>query len=267
MVFNKLKMAAIAALTFAAVSCSNDTDSMDQPATLTVNLTDAPGDYQEVNIDVQDVMISTEDGGWESLANVNAGVYNLLDFTNGLDTLLTSSDMPAQSISQIRLMLGSNNTVMIDSVVYDLDTPSAEQSGLKLNVNAELEAGQEYAIWLDFDAGKSIVETGSGTYSLKPVIRTYTQAVTGTIQGSVCLIDSTVYIELTDQDGVTYGTYADTETGDYQINGLAPGTYSIIASAGEGYTTAQASDATVVAGETQIVEEICLSSSTTDETY
>ena len=92
MVFNKLKMAAIAALTFAAVSCSNDSDSdaMDQPATLTVNLIDAPGDYQEVNIDVQDVMISTEDGGWESLANVNAGVYNLLDFTNGLDTLLTS---------------------------------------------------------------------------------------------------------------------------------------------------------------------------------
>ncbi|MGB0838041.1 MAG: DUF4382 domain-containing protein [Flavobacteriaceae bacterium] len=261
MAIKNFKFAALAVVLFSAISCSKDSDST-KPATLTVNLTDAPGDYQQVNIDVQDVLISSSDDTWESLSNVNVGVYNLLDFTNGVDTLLTSSTLEAKNISQIRLLLGSNNTVMIDSVLYDLDTPSAEQSGLKLNVNADLEAGIEYAIWLDFDAGKSIVETGNGSYKLKPVIRTYTQALTGSIQGSVCLLDSSVYISLSNDSGETFGTYADVTTGAYQINGLEPGTYTLTATAGDNYQTVQLEDIVIESGDSEIMDEICLESST-----
>jgi hypothetical protein len=58
----------------------------------------------------------------------------------------------------------------VDGVSYPLSTPSAEQSGLKLQVNATLEAGVVYTILLDFDANKSIVVTGNNTYKLKPVV-------------------------------------------------------------------------------------------------
>ena len=131
-----------------------------------VYLTDAPGKYEEVLIDIQEVKVhvDAEDstGGWQDIENVNAGIYNLLDFTNNLDTLLASEEFPSGHISQMRLVLGDNNKVKRDGIYYDLKTPSAQQSGLKLNIHADLEEDIEYDIWIDFDAEKSIVETGNG---------------------------------------------------------------------------------------------------------
>ncbi len=48
----------------------------------------------------------------------NQGIYNLLEFVNGQDTLIVDEDIPSGYISQIRLVLGENNTVMVDSVVH-----------------------------------------------------------------------------------------------------------------------------------------------------
>src|SRR6188474_3817123 len=96
------------------LACSDDEQ---QTARLDVRLTDAPGDYQEVNIDIQGVEVHTEDGsqnsGWTTLDAQN-GVYNILELTNGLDTLLASTELPPGKVSQIRLILGDNNTVVVD---------------------------------------------------------------------------------------------------------------------------------------------------------
>jgi hypothetical protein len=69
-----------------------------------------------------------------------------LDFTNGLDTLLGSTVLPAGKISQMRLVLGSRNTVNIDGTISDLKTPSAQQSGLKFKIDATLKAGITYDV-------------------------------------------------------------------------------------------------------------------------
>jgi len=68
------------------------------------------------------------------------------------------------------LVLGENNTIGVDGEIYDLETPRAQTSGLKIQIHAELEADQSYKILLDFDADNSIIETGNGKYKLKPVI-------------------------------------------------------------------------------------------------
>src|SRR5438045_1280754 len=151
--------AAIFSLTLAitalfVVSCSEDKDG--QSAHLQVRMTDAPADYQEVIVDVQDVQVnstSDEDKGWISL-DVNKGQYDLLELTNGLDTLLGTAEIPAGHISQIRLVLGTNNSIKVGGVVQALTTPSAQQSGLKVNVNTDFEAGKTYTILLDFDAAR-----------------------------------------------------------------------------------------------------------------
>src|SRR5690606_12591339 len=77
-------------LLFIASSCSDDDNDSKLPgdgtAKVQVVLVDAPGDYEEVNVDIQDVMINrTEDGenGWVSLTDVEAGVYDLLKLTGG----------------------------------------------------------------------------------------------------------------------------------------------------------------------------------------
>jgi hypothetical protein len=107
-----------------------------------------------------------------------------------------------------------------------MDTPSAEESGLKLNVHETLQSGVVYTIWLDFDANKSIVETGSGTYKLKPVIRTFTQANTGAIKGVVSPIGTQPYVMATNGTD-TLGTYA-AANGSFLIPGVPAGSWSVV---------------------------------------
>lgn len=201
------------------------------PSRLTVMLTDDPAIYDSVDIDIQDIRVNASneaDKGWMSLPLNRKGIYNLLDFQNGLDTLLSSTELPAGTISQIRLVLGENNSVVINGERYPLSTPSSQQSGLKLNVHAELFSGIEYKLWIDFDAGRSIVESGNGAYILKPVIRTYTEATTGGLKGIVLPagINSTVYAIQNIADTVG-SAMPDATTGAFYIGGLAAGDYNI----------------------------------------
>lgn len=191
-----------------------------------IYLTDAPGPFQEVNVDVQEVEIHSSGGGWQTLPILNPGIYNLLEYTNGLDTLILNDSLPVGTISQIRLILGSNNTIMVDSVVYPLSTPSAEQSGLKLQIHEKLEAGVTYAITLDFDVAKSVIKTGNGTYKLKPVIRTLVETVdVGGIDGVLVPGAITPMYAIMGTD--TIGAMSNAN-GDFLIQGLLPGTYSLL---------------------------------------
>src|SRR5690606_31685127 len=61
----------------------------------------------------------------------------------------------------------------------------AMQSGLKFNIHQDLAVNGVYRMWIDFDAARSIVEQGNGSYSLKPVIRTYLEETDGRIRGVV----------------------------------------------------------------------------------
>jgi hypothetical protein len=149
----------------------NDTAYATDTTVLQIHLTDGPGDYQEVNVDIQEVRLkfANDSSQWLSLAT-NTGIYNLLDFQNGLDTILAFGPVPLDVLKEVRLLLGPANTVMVDSVLYDLETPSAEQSGLKIKIDKSLGLVLD-SLTLDFDAEKSIVKTGNGKFILKPVIK------------------------------------------------------------------------------------------------
>lgn len=180
-------------------------------------------------LDVQDVQINvTGDGdeGWQSLANVKKGVYNVLDLVNDKDTLLASADIPSGRLHQIRLVLGPNNSVNVNGTSIPLETPSGQQSGLKLNIQQDVMSGLLYTLLLDFDAAKSIVKTGNGKYILKPVIRTVVQAAGGSIAGYVKPFDiRTAVIAINGNDTVA-STFTST-TGAYLLKGLAAGSYDL----------------------------------------
>src|SRR5882757_8515091 len=86
---------------------------------LQVMLTDDPATYDAVYIDVQkiEVNVSSDSGtnsGWQTINVLHPGIYNLLNFSNGIDTLLAAADLPAGALSQMRMVLGSNNSVVIN---------------------------------------------------------------------------------------------------------------------------------------------------------
>lgn len=225
-------------------------DSDDKNARIQVWLTDAPGDFEEVNVNIENVQVHVGDGesesGWRTL-NVNKGVYNLLELTNGLDTLLGEIEIPAGKISQIRLVLGEGNTIKVGGKIFDLSTPSAQQSGLKLQVHETLLEGVTYKILIDFDAARSIVLTGNGQYKLKPVIRTVTEAMDGAIKGIVAPkeISTAIYaISGTDTVASTFNDPA----GAFLIRGLAAGTYNVVFVPGGSYQTIQKSNVSVSLG-------------------
>ncbi|HEX2936098.1 MAG TPA: DUF4382 domain-containing protein [Bacteroidales bacterium] len=217
-----LLLSAASVLLFA---CTKDGD---QNVTMKVHLTDAPGDYEQVLIDIQDLQIHvTGDGnenGWQSLP-VEKGVYNLLDFRNGMDALLATTTLPAGKISQMRLVLGSNNQIKKEGTLYNLETPSAQQSGLKFNIDATLTEGITYELWIDFDAARSIVENGSNQYILRPVIRTFTKATSGAIKGVVSPAEALPVVKAI-ANGDTVTTIA-SEDGNFLLQGLNAGTWKV----------------------------------------
>lgn len=196
-----------------------------------VRLTDAPGDYEAVWIDVQDVLIkreadTTEEGGWESLPGVQRGTYNLLELVDGRDTMLVDAVIPSGTIHQLRLVLGDDNWITVNGEDIALKTPSAQQSGLKLKIDAEVTPGIVYGLVLDFDVAKSIVKAGnSGKYILKPVIRTFLDAQGGNLQGSV-LPDTVQTAILAIADGDTVSTYT-SEDGGFLFRSINPGSYEL----------------------------------------
>ena len=232
-------------------------DSEDKTARIQVWLTDSPGDYQEVNIDIQEVNVHADEGGWISLTMINKGVYNILDLTNGLDTLLAEATLPAGKISQIRLVLGNNNSVKIGDEIKSLQTPSAQQSGLKLQVHQTLEEGILYKILLDFDAARSIVHTGNQQHILKPVIRTITEAQSGAIKGIVEPADSSPAIFAIQGMDTLGAAYSDS-IGRFLIRGLSAGTFRVSFEPNENYTPYSLDNVEVKIGEATDLQTIVI---------
>lgn len=229
---NVLPLLGIVMLAFMLNSCTKSNAANDQASKLNIYLTDAPGNYQAVWIDIQQVMVKNSDDnsdkGWISVPLLRPGRYNLLELRNGKDTVLGGVSLPSGPVSQIRLILGADNQLVLeDGTTVDLKTPSAQESGLKLNVHADLVAGIPYELVMDFDAARSIVKAGnSGQYLLKPVIRTFVKAAGGAIQGVVLPGDANAHVMAI--AGVdTLGAIPDA-SGAYKFWGIPANTYTLI---------------------------------------
>jgi uncharacterized membrane protein YkoI len=115
--------------------------------------------------------VKGEDGFEEIALETNTGIYDLLDFQNGIDTLIAMADIQLGRIREVRLILGGNNTVVVDGQTHELKIPSSGQSGLKIKACLDLGPMTEFDLLLDFDAGASIHRTGNGKYIMRPVIK------------------------------------------------------------------------------------------------
>lgn len=211
---------------FSFEACKKDKNNNSSTARINMRLTDGPADYDAVYIDVQEVQFKMQGHSTISINPYRRGMYNILNFRNGTDTLLLNVDLPMGNVEQIRLILGPDNYVVDDGVYYKMNTPSAQESGLKLNMHTMLEANASYDVWVDFDAGKSVKQTGNGKYQLKPVIRAYTALTNGRIEGYILPVAamSTVYV-INGSDTLSAIPGPD---GYFVVSGLEAGTYKVL---------------------------------------
>lgn len=214
----------------ALVSCStNDTQS--DTAGITVKMVDAPGDFLQVLVNVQAIEVIV-DGEAIEFTVEEPGQYDLLELTGGNFASLLNENIPAGKLSQIRLILGADgNAAVVEGatensfITLNLRTPSAQQSGLKLNVNYDLQPGVTYDFILDFNVHESVVQLGAGQgLVLKPVIRVTTEAESGAIAGTVSPAQAAT---ITATSGETVVTAQTDGTGAFLLYGVPAGTYSV----------------------------------------
>lgn len=245
----------------AFTGCS--TDSTPGMGTLEVKLHDAPADYDEVNIFIERVEVNNsenEESGWQVVSEPNQQ-FNLLELTNGVFEVIGEVELEEGLYPQIRLILSrDNNNVVIDGEVHDLFIPSGAQTGVKLNVNAEINEGIVYTLLLDFDALRSVHKTGQSPaldYILKPVIRASNEALTGNIEGVVNPIEARAAVFAIAGEDTLSSTYADEESGYFMLVGLEEGTYNVsVNPREEGYEETTVEDVSVTVGESTDLETI-----------
>ncbi len=215
--------------------------------TLSASLTDAPAcGFDAVNVTVSKVRVHASgnaadtDSGWTDIILSPARKINLLNLTNGTLDLLGTTTLPAGKYNQTRLVLDANaGAGLANSVVptgttaeQGLDTPSAVQSGIKLNGEFEVVGGARTDIVIDFDACKSIVTKGKDRYALKPVVKLIPPVLNG-ISGVIApaLLTSRVMISA-QQNGIVIGSTVPTAgTGAFTLARLPVGTYDVVITA------------------------------------
>ena len=217
-------MAAIAS-TMLFASCSKDENS-DGKTPVKVRMTDAPLDVDAVLIDLLEVNIKMEEEGWVTL-NTNAGIYNLLDFSNGKDTVIANDTLPSGAVKEIRLVLGENNHVVVDGDTFALTIPSGSSSGLKIKFDGTFTANQLAEIKIDFDAAMSIKKENSGDYKLRPVIRIIAKEDNDTkLEGQLKPEGARANVFAILNGDTLSGAITDSE-GEFEMIGLLAGTYNL----------------------------------------
>jgi hypothetical protein len=250
-----LRWAATVGAAAILAACGGGGGSASGDGSLRLALTDAPAcGYDNVFVTIEKVRVhqsagaADADGGWSELTLSPARRVDLLALTNGVLEELGTLPLAPGHYSQIRLVLASNSGTGTSSVanavvptggtITDLKTPSAQQSGLKLQAHFDVAAGQMADLVIDFDACKSVVKAGnSGQYNLKPVISVVPRIASG-VQGFVTttlsLSSTTIAAQ---QDGVTIRSTVPDSTGRFSIPYLNTGIYTIVISS-DGRATA-----------------------------
>ncbi len=271
----------IAIVSLVAVACNKSTSVENGPGIQQVNfmLTDGPGSYDNVFIDIKSLQIvidtakegsrkrdtcnwdhigshreSRRDSGlvWTTIP-IKAGVYDILKFRNGLDTLFASANVPKGSVRLVRIEFGTNNSVVKDSVNYPLNLSPNIPNFIVIKLKGhEFEefASRRYRIWLDFDVSRSIIEV-NGRFYLIPVMHTFVEKNTASVAGKVKPRDAKAVITLFNNTDTAYAL--PNKEGEFKMRGLKDGTYKLFVKASNGYRDTTINNVVVVQPKTTSV--------------
>lgn len=219
-----------------------------------VFLTDGPGDFDAVNIDIQKVEVKVDKdekhkrdenrnrldddkddhmkrkddfGEWIDL-NFTPKVIDVLSLRNGIETQLGTANIDAGTVRKIRITLGTKNSVVKAGVTYDLLMDSQTSNFLYIKLfDKHRERGNrnDVKVWVDFDIASSIVEA-NGKFYLKPVLRPFCNANFGEIEGKVLPLDAKAVVRVTDGAGFNAVALPSRE-GGFKVRGLADGNYTV----------------------------------------
>ena len=195
------------AMTLPFAACDDDGTSAGEPGTMSVLLTDAPGDFLQAIVEIERVELMGDGVGATVLMD-EPFTTDLLTLSNDFATLADEVVVPAGTYSQLRFIIpgacieveGEGGTTTIyatqgfDACEADavpgfgtgaLQTPSFDQTGIKVNLpgGATTIDGDQQIVILDFDVSESFGQQAgmSGMWVLDPTIKATDFGLTSTI--------------------------------------------------------------------------------------
>ena len=214
-------------------ACRKNDSGSKGASTLSIYLTDDPiVNVEQLLVDIQGLEIKVEDdgvdslGGWFTLT-IRSGVYDILKFRNGIDTLFGTGQFPAgRKLQKLRLTLGNSNAVVVNGQRSALALHNNESDVIiKLDgaVIDEPSPGQ-LRFWIDFDANRSIQQK-DGRYVLRSQLKIFSKGGSGEIEGRVLPADAKPMV-MAIKENDTATAKPDNE-GEFKIVGLNSGTYDL----------------------------------------
>ncbi len=182
-------------ITMFAMSCKKELSGNDNIAVpegknqLTVYLTDDPSIiFDSVFIDIQrlEVKVERPDGSehWDTLP-IRSGVYNILKFRNGTDTLFASAYVADGAIEKIRLTLGNNNSVMKNGSSFPLLLHNSNRQVIIDIPDIDRIDPDHFRIWIDFDGHGSVIRLNNNQFELRPRIHSFNNSRSGKLEGRI----------------------------------------------------------------------------------
>jgi len=268
------------------IACSKENSlSVATPAgasQLSVYMMDDPVPFTKVLIDIKQVAVKIDTAGhrsddddnhqwnedyrgckngnstiWDTL-NIKPGVYDLLQLRNGTDTLLASGAIPNGKVLQVRITLGTNNSVYTDSVTSHPLVIAGARNYFDINVRRDDLAtlsNTQLALWFDFNLARSIFYANN-TYWLKPELKPFNDRKKAKLEGRVLPERGAAYITVYNATDTLYAL--PWGNGYYQVRGINAGTYSLFFKGRNGYKDSTVSNISVSGNGTTKVPTVTL---------
>jgi hypothetical protein len=220
----------------ALVGCEFGASGPAQPGTFSILLTDAPGDFHEAVVTIDQIYLQSgegsEDGGRVVLMDEPV-TTDLLTLRNKVETLVEDEIVPGGTYSQLRLVISggyieveqedgstkiyasSPQYAAANGVDYDgsLQMPSYDASGLKIDLpgGAVTVDGDQTILLLDFNVAESFGHQAgaSGLWVMTPVIHATHLEMTGSVEFSLSLGDE-VELPTVGDDQITLADFSAT---------------------------------------------------------
>lgn len=251
----------LASLLILTLGCEKEDMSPEgtpEPGTFKAYMTDSPGDYEALSVEILRVDAYLEGHGWVAL-NTQSRTVNVLTLTNGAQTEIsssTSSKVKAGAYSLLRVTFGDNHQLTLNAAataalggvinggtsgVFDLHYAGPHEVIIEVDEEVSGKVGAE--VLVDFNVAQSIYYDVN-RFVLRPVLTTIerkTTGVSGHVEGA-----ATAAVNLSNEDG-SFGTAINAQ-GDFLIRGMKDGVYQLAVTRGRTFEDLQEPEPVIING-------------------
>ncbi len=167
------------------------------------------------------------DGGWMNV-DIHPGVYDILRFRNGLDTLFGNISFDAtKGLKKVRITLGNSNSVVFNGTNFPLFINGNDNIAV-INIDESIVAfhsGGLTSFWIDIDAGRSIKIHGND-FELNPSVKIFSREKSASIEGRVFPPNAAAIVMAI--NGTDTASAIPEDEGEFKFIGLKPGNYTLL---------------------------------------